>query len=295
MHDYEISYGDAAFEIRREFPDTYGSITAADITVENTAGTEIVAATATTVPTATTISADSTRGTNVCTVTAGTWEPNDLIMIADSDDGGAEIRRVKSFDSATKIVTVTERWREGHKSGTAFSARWCTYSLNASSATNYSASTEGYFQWDGFNTDDLPLRSSWTVGKFTYAPGDLQDRFRMRYPHYAEVMPENSWDEYYDAALDELVERFQPYGKDFSKLVNIRAGQRLLLAQIAYLIAIGQGDGWEYERDTQAMELDRLETQFRAIRNWTDDDEDGVRDENEWSPVGKPLPRRYAN
>jgi hypothetical protein len=295
LFDYEIMYEDSSFVLRRELPEIYGTTTTANITITDTGGDDMLAETAATIPTATTLSSASSAGAKTITVAAGTWEPDDLIRIADSDAGHPETRRVESFNSSTKIITLTERLQYAHSSAAAVNGRWITYTLDASTTATWSLGIEGSIYWSGFSTDDAPLKNTFRVGKFQFAPDDLSGRFAMRYPHYYNALPEHSFDEFYEDALDDIVERFGKFGPDFMKLVSIREGRRLLMAQIAYLIAVGQGDGWEYERDTSLNDIDRLFTQLRTSRNWYDEDEDDIRDDEEFYTANKPLPSRLLN
>jgi hypothetical protein len=287
-HDYLILFGDAAFTLRREMPESWATPTV-NITVKDSENNTLQAATPATITAATTISADATRGRRTITVAAGTWEPGDLLRIADSDDGGPEDVRVESFDSVTKIVTLEQRLEESHASGAAVSARWMTYSLDASSATNYPNLREGSILWDP-NTDDQAIRNTFQVSTKTLLPGGLEETFRIVYPAEAADVTDGGWATLEGGAIDRLANYYEGRGRNIRALVSESAAEDLIMSQIAYMVAVGSG---KVERSVQLENnLARAKSEFEVVRRWTDTDQDDTLEDAEDERSDQPWPNR---
>lgn len=290
QYDYEIKHGDDAFLMRRNLHDSFGVITSGKITITNNGGSELLAATDVTIASATTLAAQALAGENTATVSGGTWEPGDLLRIEDSDDGGPEIVLVESFDSSSKILRFEERLQRDHSSGADVTPRWVSYTLDASDVDTWVNSTEGMTTWGTWNTDDLELTNSFIVGKRSFALGGNESDFARRYPHYYKIIDDGAFGVFERDALQDLIDMVgQPYGKDFVNLVSTSEGRRPLQAQIAYLVALGQGNEWEKESVSMAQYVDQQMSQIRKNRKWFDSDEDKVKDDEENQHQNKPL------
>jgi hypothetical protein len=290
--DFRVLYGDATATIRRELPESFDSVTAGEITIYDTGGTELVAATAVTVPTATTLASAVTAGEKTCTVAGGTWEPGDILRIEDSNSGPPEDFEVESFNATSKVITSKERFQYAHANAAAVSARWVTYVWDVSTTATYTNLLEGTFEWATWTPDNPGITNSWVISKRELAVGGLEHEFANLYPHYYAVVEDDAWGDFEQNAYIELEQNFAPYGQDFMNLISTRAAKRLLMVQIAYLIAWGQGSVWESERTAMHTELDRLITLFKQQRNWFDTDQDLAREDEEWQSLAMPLPRR---
>ncbi len=289
MPRYQIPYGDAAFVLRRNFPDRWDVVTACKCSVYNQAGTALQAAASTTIYTATTLAAAASRGENTITVDAGAGNlaQGDLIRLTNPK----EIREVLSYNASTKVATVTERLDNDHANGSAVTPRWMTYELDAS-GSSYTSGLDLSIIWDTLDTDDLPVTDEAEILKRTTRAGGLEEHFRVRYPHYYEVLPSNTWDTYEDDSWNELRLIFLSRDRDIDKMISGANINELHMVQIAYMIAMAQDGGWEAE--IQMMDLLRTDLldRFAAAQIWTDTDQDLVKEDSEVQSARRPLPYR---
>lgn len=290
-YDYRILYGDSSFALRRDFPESWGAVTSVNIAIYDTSGSALLAATAATIPTATTLGAAATRGRRTITVAGGSWAEGDRLRIAEGDSGPAEDVVVESFDSSTNVVTLADYLRYSHASGDAVTARYCTYALDASTTTTWTNLLIGSIVWDP-DTDDQAARSTFRVEKYDLAVSGLEQVFATRYPRYYHAIPDDGWQTYQDGAIDVLADSLEPHGGEFRELVGETAARELIMLQIAQLVIDGGGDTYEAEETRITRRLAETLATFRSLRRWMDDDEDLTLEESEEQILDMPLPYR---
>jgi hypothetical protein len=166
-----------------------------------------------------------------------------------------------------------------HASGIAVSALFATYSLDASSATNYPKGRQVTAVWQDQTTKDV-----WTqiyeVDYGTVDYGDLGERFAELYPSLWESCRDR-WDAVKSYALLTVKQDIAAKGRMLDRLRDADAATPLLLAKSAQVAILGRGDQWENERKATAAEYtQRLET-LCASAEWWDEDQDLAHDTGE--------------
>jgi len=284
MPDYQVQYGSASTALRVELPDSYSAASSPTVSVYDTDdGTAIVSATAGTVYAGDTLAAAAAFGAATIVLTAGTAVVNgDLLKIASSTAGPAETVRVLSYVAGDKTVTLQTSLLYDHASGTAVTGRWVSYTLDASSATNYPADTELAIAWT-VNATNLVLTQTAVVLK-RVSEEIIWDEFSDLYPHYAEQIPSGKFDLYKNDAYRQLRSALGSRGRTLEKLVDGTDLTHLLMAQIAYHIAMTRGDTWDNEATRMNRYLTDAYDQFCASNIWIDEDQDLIKEEEEEQP-----------
>ena len=215
----------------------------------------------------------------------------DLIQIRANSSGPAESVRVDAYNSSTKVATLRDYLQHDHASGATVYGRGLSTTIDVS-GTAFTRGLELYAEWSGFDTDDLPFRTTLQIMGTASTMGDLEGKFSTLYPHYYAVV-ESNFDAYKDQAYSELRIKMSGLGRELDTLVDSQNIEPLLLVSIAYTVAWSQGDEWETERTYIKARRDELFDQFVKLLNWFDENQDGIQDEpSEISPTDRPWPRR---
>ncbi len=289
---HRVKYGYNANVLRAELPDDYDTITAAAITITKDAdGTDLLAATAATVYTATTLNGAVEAGADTVTVDSGAdnLAAGDLIRIS-STSGGAETMRVTAYNATTKVATLDDYLLYDHESGAAVTARWLTYTLDASTTSTWTSGLDFTIEWNP-TSDNQP----WTE------PGEILERttggasgtlFSVLYSHYDKAIPSGKFNDYESAANEELRSLFLGRGVDIDKLVASYSIQPLIMAQMALFIAETGDDTWAGERAAMGKKRDDLLDSFTSSYQWIDKDQDLAVDDGEEIKMTRPSPVR---
>ena len=278
-----IEYNNAAYTMRFEIPPTWAidSITEITIQIADMGATELLAATATTLYTATTLDAAATVGDSTITLAseASAVVPGDVLHIAASAAGPDEDTTVQSYNSSTRVVTLQRELRYAHSSGTAVRGLWVTYDLDTSTVATWIKGLQVLITWDP-DTDDIPMTNSSEVVVKAVSFPNFNERFRINYP--------GEYDAFVDTLEQKLVEavkQIQPTllsrGIVLDRSTDTESLTPLLCASVRRMIMYASGDKKETEREVANSEYNRLLDEYCKSVIWSDDDQDGIQDDDE--------------
>jgi hypothetical protein len=292
----QITFGDSTFTFRYEFPDSWDSadITTVKIQIADENGTEILAATAATLYTATTLNAAVSVGDTTATLAAGAsaLNPGDCIQIADSDTGPPERRVVHSWNNTSKVVTVKKRWGEAHSSGTAVAGCWATYQADVSDSDDFAKGAMIVVTWsafDGAGTPTLaytPQKEMYQVGAFSYSSSAFWEDFKSVFPAEYTIAEKRDKAQFLSTMTRDFNDECWKIGKQVDRIVNQRVIDRGLRLFVRKEITGSGGDQMRYEHIEVAMpawEKWILDLQ-NAMADWQDRDQDGAIDPEEVGP-----------
>lgn len=283
-----IQYNDSSFTLRFEYPAGWNaqSITGVNITITDVEGNSLLAATAATLYTATTLGAAASVGDSTITLASGASavSPGDRLQIAASTTGPTEDITAQSYNSTTRVITLERELRYAHTSAAAVKGLWCTYALSTSTTTTWTKGLQVLIDWDP-DTDDLPVRERGEVVISAYGPADFVERFRTIYPDEYDAFVDNL-NNLVEEARRQLDTSLLSHGCLMDRIQDQSLLTPVLAALVRRLIAFSGGDRSEHEQDVANKEYARLFDELTRLPIWADDDQDGIRDEEEIDDYG---------
>jgi len=288
-----LLYDEADHALRFEFPDNWLTASACTITLTDKGGTELLAADATTVYTATTTDGAVAAGDSAFSVDGSdAMEAGDRFRISKSRDT-SEIVTVLS--QAAKVSTIRHTFDYAHSDESAVSAMYCTYDLDTEDTDVFPVGKECTITWTP-NTDDIPYTEQATVYQLSGADvSNWREHFRSRYPNmYTEAL--GRLDALYDDAIDELAWIVAAEGHDLNDLREPSFIRMPVAAIMAGYVARNEGDAGEFELKTAEADLMKYMAILSQPHVWFDRDQDLVEDEGEkvqlkWTAMG---PNRFG-
>jgi hypothetical protein len=286
MTKRQIPYNNAAATLRYEYDPSWDpqTITGVTLTVTDLGGSELLAADAATLWTATTMSAASSVGDTTITLTAATLSPGDRLSIAASADGPNEEVIVKYYNSSTKVATLTLELKYGHASGTAVKGMWATYDIDTSVVATFPAAKQVRLVWTPAGSDDLARTEDGEISIYAAGVSDFAGYFTRNFSREARIVAARGPSGFEDLHADSILEisaKLQFRGLLMDRLVN----QTLLkvpIAQMARLIvARAGGDRWAAEIEQARKDFQIAFEDLCSPALYSDDNQDGVQSENE--------------
>ena len=285
----QIPYNNAAATLYFAYPPGWDidSITGVNITVNNTAGTELLAADATTLFTATTLDAATTVGADNVSLTAVTGATEGRpYYIPSSSSGKSEHLVCRYVDTSGKNVYVERELRAAHASGAAFKGTYCTYDLDTSTVADFTttgANSQLVIIWTPVGSDDLPIYERAEVAISDYQASDFESRFEMLYPREHQVIKAKTQPmaDYYDESREQLRIALRSRGFQMNRAVDQSLLTPALLAHTRYLVTLSGGDKWVGEREAAMGEYVRQFETLCSESLWIDMDQDLIEDADE--------------
>ena len=283
MPQRQIPYNNAAATLRYEYDPDWDpqTITGVTLTVTDLDGTELLAAAAATLWTATTLSAAAAVGETTITLTAATLAPGDRLSIAASADGPHEKVRVKSYNSSTKVATLDLELRYGHASGTNVKGAWATYDIDTSTVATFPVTQQMRLVWTPAGSDDLARTEEAEISKYAFGVSDFEPWFRRNYPTESEEVSQRGPDGFGDLHADAVAELQMDLsirGFLLDRLVNQSLASHAVYALARRMVVRGGGDNFAHEQKAALEEYQRKFEQLCNLPIWTDDNQDGIRD-----------------
>jgi hypothetical protein len=282
----QIPYNNSAATLRFEYPPNWvaQTITGINIQITDLDGTDLLAATAATLWTATTLSAAASVGDSTITLTAATLSPGDRLEIAASASGPKEQIEVRSYNSSTKVVTLARDLRFAHANTTAVKGLFATYDLDTSTVATWPKSKQVVLIWIPAGSDDLPHHERGEVANFDFGVPDFEERFRALYPTEAMVLAHRGHDgfgKHYQETLRHLRVHLWSRGLHLERVKNTEIVAPSMFALARLLVVRGGGDKLAHEQDAAEKEF---RAQFEVLTSepiWVDQDQDDARDDAE--------------
>jgi hypothetical protein len=277
----QVKYGEDAQPLRCEFPPAWDSeaITGVEISIADRSGTELLAATAATLYTATTLNADVDAGAEYFVLAEGASavEPGDIVLIGDSDDGEPETIVVNHYDAVNRRVYGEEDLKDAHSSGAAVIGLFATYSLDISDTDTYTKGKQLVVTWNP-NTDDIAYTEVYQVSGTQMASSAFWRDFGALYPVEYEIASKRD-----TVAFEGLIRRLfsqelMNHSMDSNRIVD---QDRLLGGMVLYA-------RWTILRDPEERQAARKDfenwvTMLAQDPIWIDHDQDGVEEDAEKS------------
>lgn len=274
-----IEYNNSAFGLRFEIPANWDTenISGINIQIATEGGTELLAATAATLYTATTLNGAVSIGGSTITLASGTATPGDVLRIADSASGEAEDIVVKYANGTA--VTLERELASSHATGTAVVGMYAIYDLDTSTVATWTKNLRVVVTWTP-DTDDIPLVQHGEVYSKAVSLSNLRRRFNVLYNSEYEAIKEQ-FEDLSSEALKQLEFTLKAHGVLMYKVVDSDDLIPLVMAWIRRAVAYKGGDRKEYEHQLTDGEYQRILKEFCNMPIWTDDDQDGIKDDDE--------------
>jgi hypothetical protein len=287
MSKRQIPYNNSAATLRFEYPPNWDAqtITGVNIQITDESGTDLQAAAATTLWTATTLAAAASVGDRTITLTAATLSPGDVLEIAASATGAQERVTVDYYNSSTKVATLQRSQTKGHASGTAVKGAFVTYDLDTSTVATWPKTKQVIIKWIPAGSDDHEVHELGEVSASRFHIPDFEQRFRALYAREARTVSQRKSEapfaDLHFEAMEYLSVSLMSRGMLMERIQDIAKAAPTVLTYARYLVNLDGGDRYTAEIATSLAEHNR---QFELLCNlpiWTDDDQDGVKDDAE--------------
>jgi hypothetical protein len=286
MTKRQIPYNNAAATLRYEYDPSWDpqTITGVTLTVTDLGGSELLAADAATLWTATTLSAASSVGDTTITLTAATLSPGDRLSIAASADGPNEEVVVKHYNSSTKVATLTLELKYGHASGTAVKGMWATYDIDTSVVATFPAAKQVRLVWTPAGSDDLAHTEKGEISIYAAGVPDFEGWMSRNYSVESENVRgrgPNAFEHLHTDAIEELRIDLLDRGLLINRVVDLSVIAPSVYALARLMVVRGGGDNFSHEQTEALKEYTRKFERLCSLAIWTDDNQDGIRADNE--------------
>ena len=272
-------------------PGTSGPGSSSTLTITDTNGTELLAATAVDVYAGDTLASAAERQVNQLVLTTGeALVAGDIVRV--TGDNFWEDIEVQSYDADTKTVTLRDRTDIAFPAGSTVAGRWMSYTLDASDTDTWAHLDTLVLIWT-WNATDEPQREYAQIVKYKYDPGALQNKFRSRFLKYHELLQDGQWDDEVSTAYNTLRVKFLARGKNIDRLIDkYDIFDELILLLVAIHICLAGDDNDQIEYERLMGNFNQLFGDVAELPIWTDDDEDNIEEESETAPATRGLFRR---
>lgn len=281
----QIPYNNSAATTRFEYPPNWDAqtITGINIQITNLEGSDLLAATAATLWTATTLASAAAVGDSTITLTAATLSPGDRLEIAASASGPKEQIEVQSYNSSTKVVTLARDLRYAHANSTAVKGLFATYDLDTSTVATWPKSEQVLLIWIPAGSDDLPHHERGEIASFDFAIPDFEQRFRVLYPTEAMVLArrDDGFRKHCLETMKQLRIHLWSRGLHLERVQNTEVVAPCALSLARLLVVNGGGDKLAHEQDAALNEFTRNFEILCSNPIWVDSDQDNAREDDE--------------
>jgi hypothetical protein len=280
----QLKYNSATNVLRFEFPVEWegDDITGVTLAIHDKSGTELLAADALTLYTATELDGAVDKHLNeiVLDSAAGALSPGDPILI----DGiaGPERNRVKGYDSSTFAVTLESILDNDHADADAVYGLWGTYTLDTTTVATWTAGLIVTLTWTPAGSGQATTELA-QISKSVVEIEGLAKRFSRVYPRAFR-----SFTESVDRLADMLDEAKRRVEKDMlaeNMVMNRTVDQDVLsewiMAKMAHLWALNGDKDLEDERKVLSKECEIEKQLVYKLPIWADHNQDKIEDAEE--------------
>lgn len=285
----QIEYNNSAFTLVFEYPPAWdiASITAVNIGIKDVGATELLAATASTIYTATTLNGAVAVGDAYVTLanTASACVPGRQYEIAASAAGPSEVLTCDHYDGTNYYLYGTYDTIAAHTTGAAVRGAYCTYDLDTSTVATWTKGKQLVLTWTPVGSDDPPHTERAEISITRFVAPDFEHRFAFKYPvEYDFARGEMKQLEY--ETYERLKLRMKSDGVHLDRIRDTNDVMPTFLALARYLVLEGSDDSSTTERTEARENYDRLYAVLGKIPTWQDSDQDEIRDESEIDTFG---------
>jgi hypothetical protein len=294
----KVIYGETT-TLRLEFPLTWETENLSSLTlaVNDRAGNVLEAASAATLRTATELDGAVTAGDMTITLDSGAADvvENDTLYIFASGSDPSEEVEVASYDTTAYVATLKRPLLYDHVDAAEVYGAFATYDLDASDTDVFELGEQLVLEWTPtWVADEVEMggivRERAEVVQYETLVADFRQRFAALYPREFEAVTEqyNRFEDLYFEARRQVKTELALRGMDMDRIVDADLLAPVLMNKIRWLILVTADASYEDERETCSNEYGR---QFELLCNstiWTDDDQDGMIDDEEvstYSPI----------
>lgn len=283
----QIQYNTTATTLRLEYPAEWDVTTLTDvkITVKDQDGADLLAATSCTEYTATTLAEDADQYADeiVLASTAGDLKAGDAIHLSGVEQ--AEIHRVRGYDTVSKTAQIEGILEFEHLTGDTVRGLWCTYSLNTSTTTTFTAGLYMTIVWTPYfsTVAGTSITEAAQIAKVTLDLAGIEKRFSRLYPRAYDAF-KDPYDRFADMLAEaegQVRQELQAAAMDTERLIDQGVIAPATMAKMAFLWTFSGDEAIKDERDFYASEYDKQIAIVKALPVWQDIDQDYDKDDDE--------------
>jgi hypothetical protein len=277
----QIKFNTASVDLRFEYPLEWASadITDLTLTIKNRLGTNIRSGESLTLYTATTLGADAARFASSITLAsgAGALTQGDPIRIAGVE--GAEIVRVKGYNSTTRVVELESILENAHDSGDAVTGRFGDITIDTTDTDVFPAGLVMTLVWAPFGTGKTTTESAQIAVSALDVEG-LDRRFARLYPraYDAFTKPVYRLADMLDEAERQVRLELRSNNIEYERIIDQDIIAPAIMAKMAWLWALNGDIAKQDERDAIGQEYSKQFALVLRMPIWTDFDQDFSQD-----------------
>jgi len=282
----QLPYASSAAPLRFLFPEEWDPklVTAVSLTVNDRDADELIAAANATLYTATTLDVDADRFAQQLTLVAGAGnlDIDDPILI--EGVAGDEIRRVEGFDDTNKIARLERILDKDHEAGDTVRGLFGDISVNLSTVTTFTKGLVVTLVWTPTG-HGLPITEQAQIAASALDLMGLRQEFKDVYPraYDAFTLDVDKLDGIAAIAERRVARDLRAENLDIQRVVDQDEIRDAVMAQMTIIWLLNGDDDKEYELKVLSGEYGRQLASIMALPIWTDDDQDGIEDEEEFS------------
>ncbi len=285
----KIVFGDSSFGLRLDFPSSWKAApTSVSIRITDPGGTELLATVAATIPPTNTLAQNAVSGAESLDLSNSVPIYSGDRFEIDGRDTPAET--VTASASGARTMALASPLRYSHEAGLIVRALFATYSLDASSPTDYPAGRTVVVTWTP-NTDEPALREEYEIVRAALALPGLEGEFQRIYPTEHQ-MTGGRFASYEAEARRRIESWFRLRGRDMSKLVGDDLNTPMMELMVWLINKSNGGDTRQTEASEALKAYEQAMAEIGESPIWIDTDGDGTKDDEEWRPSPPRPPSR---
>jgi len=278
-----IRYNNASNVLKLIYPPEWNveDLTAVTITVKDLLGNTLLDADTVTLQAVATLeSAVSRYDTSIDTDYTGSFDAGQMIKLVGSV--GSEIKRIKGWDSSTKLIELETIVDNPYDAGDSVYSLQCEYTLDTTDTDSYQKTGEYKVVWSPVGTgNDAPdiyqiLPESLQISGFVLSLKSIYPRV-----YDALINPVNRVDEFIDAAEERLYIDLMADGLDMYALKEQRLLKPVLMACVAHLWSLSGDKALEDEKRELKVDYSSRLSSLKKLPVWIDMNADDIMDDNE--------------
>lgn len=279
-----LRYNNASNVLRFALPAEWNieDLSALTLTIKNLAGTELLAASAVTMYTATELDGDVSRYDKEITLDSGATDldEGDEILIVGS--AGKEHAIVEGYDSTTKIATLERILDNPYDDGDAVYGLFGSITVDTTVVATFPVGTLLTLVWTPTGTGHT-TRQPAQISVNIVDVLNLRKRFSIVYPraYNAFIQPVDRFADMVEEAEQGVRTDMELAEMNYDRLWDQDIAAQLVMAKLAFLWTFNGDVEIDDERKFLEDQYDKKLTAAKKLPMWTDSDDDDTEDDGE--------------
>lgn len=274
-----IKRGKAGFTIEAQRPDKWSHDSSVTVSVvDSSTGDDIITDQPVTVYAGDTLAQAEPAGSYELVLATGNEVNGGDVLRVGSDQQGYQTVKVKYYLAASNTIELVSSLYEPLIAGSTVAGQSMSAVIDASDSA-FDDVSEVQVDWES-DGDGLTMSQTWRVLSFENQPDGLSASFQAAYPVAYDAVGGDGIAELSRRAEQVIINHFNAGLRDYDKVRDNELTKEALMAKMALLSGTGADMGDRQWERIEALYKECVET-LDNLPIWTDDDEDGIKDNDE--------------